>query len=166
VSIAVIIIFVVLFASMGIRTVNRQIIQASTSIENDANPPALSIITSPSNNFMFSINIFGVDLNNKTFQLFDVSLLQTYYGPGYSLINQTAVPLVKCTDQHFAFDSSIAGTLNNFQMDRGLCPPIGYQLAVGGKATSNSSSFLNVLITRCKSASNPACANDIVFGMV
>lgn len=75
---------------------------------------------------MFSINIFGLDLNDNSTQLFDISLLQTYYGAGLNKINETKVPLVRCSDDHFAFDSSIVGTLSNFRMNFGLCPPIGY----------------------------------------
>jgi hypothetical protein len=75
---------------------------------------------------MFSINIFGLDLNNITSQLFDITVLQSYYGAGYTKINETVVPLVKCTNEHFAFDSSISGTFSNFRVDYGLCPPIDY----------------------------------------
>jgi hypothetical protein len=56
-SLIIIIIFIALFASQGVLTVNQSIINSASSIENDVNPPFLSVITSPANAFMFSINI-------------------------------------------------------------------------------------------------------------
>ena len=76
------------------------------------------------------------------------------------------VSLVQCTKAHFAFDSSILGTVSNFEFDKGLCPAIGNELSVGGKPTSNLSSYFSVRITRCNQAATPGCVNDTIFSKV
>ena len=55
VSTVVLAIFVILFASMGIRTINRQIITSSVSTEYSIESPELKFNTSVSGEFMFSV---------------------------------------------------------------------------------------------------------------
>ena len=100
-SLLIIVIFIALFARMGVLTVNRDIIQSSTSVTNDIEPPSLKVTTNPDNNFMFSILLYGFDLTNPALRLFNITLWQYFYSPGFVLINQTQVPLVVCTTQHF-----------------------------------------------------------------
>lgn len=107
VSIIVIIVFIVLFASQGIKTVDRQIIQSSVTTEFEAQPPSLRIKTSPKSGYMFAISLPGFDLSNTTFRLFNITLYQSYYGFGFSQINSTRIPLQPCTKDHFAFGSSL-----------------------------------------------------------
>ena len=59
---------------MGILTVNKDIIQSSKSVTNDIDPPPLTVTTSPDNNFMFSILLYGFDLTDPTFRLFNITL--------------------------------------------------------------------------------------------
>ena len=47
VSLSVIVILIILFASMGFRTINRKIITSSTSTSYSSNPSSLSFKTSP-----------------------------------------------------------------------------------------------------------------------
>lgn len=74
---------------MGLLTLNESIIQSSVSITNDVNPSMFKIITSPEHNFMFSVNIFGFDLNNPALKLFNITLTQYFYGYAFTLINKT-----------------------------------------------------------------------------
>lgn len=99
---------------MGVLTVNQEIIQSSASVFNEVDPPPLKVVTSPNNDFMFSIMLYGFDLTNPAFRLFNVTLWQNFYSPGFVPINQTQVPLAACTLQHFAFNSDIEDIFHKF----------------------------------------------------
>ncbi len=92
-SIVIFIVFAVMFANMAIKTVDRQIISSSVSRVVDLEPPTINIQTSQQSNFMFIIYVAGFDLTNPYFRLFNITLAQRYWGPGFTLINQTYVPL-------------------------------------------------------------------------
>ena len=46
---------------------------------------------------MFAIGVYGLDLNSPSVTYFDVSLYQSFYTPLFNVINETKIPLVKCT---------------------------------------------------------------------
>jgi len=47
---------------------------------------------------MLGLFMLGVDLNNATAKIFDVYLMQKYYGPMLTPINSTLINLTQCTD--------------------------------------------------------------------
>jgi len=53
---------------------------------------------------MFAIGIPGLNLGNTTVKYFDIALKQINYGPHYTLINSTSVPLEPCSLKHIDFD--------------------------------------------------------------
>ena len=59
---------------------------------------------------MFSLVLYGANLSDPTIKYFDISLTQSYYSPVMQLINQTVIPLVQCTHDHFNFNEEISST--------------------------------------------------------
>ena len=71
---------------MGLKTLKKEIIQAVITTSNELNPPELSINTSPSGGFMFSIMLFGFDLSTGP-RLFDFTLVEQTRTTGFVLAN-------------------------------------------------------------------------------
>lgn len=71
--------------------------------EHEAEPSELTVTTSPEGGFMFGVFINGLNLSQPTGRLFDITLQQMYYSTGYVLASTTQVPLVQCSEEHFAF---------------------------------------------------------------
>ena len=42
---------------------------------------------------MFAITVFGFDITTTTSRLFNITLWQNFYGPGYAILNKTQIPL-------------------------------------------------------------------------
>ena len=97
VSIAILVIFIILFSNLGMQTVNQQIINGSVNYKIDTEPVPLSINFKKGADFMFGIGIMGLDLNDPNIKYFDISLRQNYFTPLFRTINSTVVPLVACT---------------------------------------------------------------------
>lgn len=164
-SITVIIVFVILFASMGVKTLKKQIINTSSETLYEVDPPKLEIKTSPEGGFMFGVLIFGFDLTTP-FKLFDINLYQEYYNPVFSLINRTEVPLEPCSSSHFNFSDKIRASYAELNMSRGLCPPLNYVFETRGKITSDIFSQFRLSVKRCNSSLDPNCANDSQFASI
>ena len=97
ISVAVIVIFIILFANMGIKTANREIIYSTETSIFEADPSPLTINPNPSGEFMFSIGIYGFNMSEPTWRLFDISLIQSSFENGVE-VSEVAVPLVMCTN--------------------------------------------------------------------
>jgi hypothetical protein len=93
VSVAVIIVFAILFANLGIQTANRQLINSSVSQESETDPSPLKVVVGPQGGFIFMVALLGLNLNNPAISFFDITLTQSYYGPLLTPINSTSVPL-------------------------------------------------------------------------
>ena len=50
-------------------------------------------------------------------------------------------------------------------MNHSLCPPLNYELSVGGKPSSDVYSLFKVIVDRCNSDIDPSCANQTVFAV-
>jgi hypothetical protein len=85
------------FLSRGFQTVNRENITSSLSTNIETDPSAVKVSTSAKGRFMFAIGVYGLDLNSPAITYFDVSLFQSFYTPLFNVINETKVPLVKCS---------------------------------------------------------------------
>lgn len=127
VSIAILVIFIIMFYSLGMQTVNQKIINGSVSYQIDTEPVPLSINFTKGSEFMFGIGILGLDLNDPNIKYFDISLRQNYFTPLFRTINSTVIPLVACTPDHFNHDSDILKLYYQFNFSRALCPPFGYE---------------------------------------
>ena len=82
---------------MGLQTINKTLIASATSYSMEGDPSPTSFKTSVEGGFMFGLFMLGVDLNNASRKIFDVSLTQNYYGPLLTKINSTQISLVQCT---------------------------------------------------------------------
>lgn len=76
ISILLIVIIILLFYSRGLQTLDRTIINSSTSSQMDTDPPSLPIVMSVEGGFMFSVGVFGLNMNNPNKRYFNISLFQ------------------------------------------------------------------------------------------
>ena len=102
ISVLVIAIFIVLFASMGIRTIRKEIIQTETEVSENSDPSELKIKLGPEGGMIPTIFLNGFNLTHPP-RAFNISLMEDYHSPGYLLQNSTPIPLVQCTEEHFSF---------------------------------------------------------------
>ena len=74
VSIVVITIFIILFASMGLRTVKKEIIQSEVKRNHESTPSELQITTGQEP-FMFGVFIYGFNLTTLP-KMFDFAIVE------------------------------------------------------------------------------------------
>ena len=103
VSFVLIVLLIVIFASMGYRTINKQIISSSTSIQHQSSSTPLTFQTSPEGGFMFAILPWGFDLQNTTERAFDVTMSYLTLKPVFVPTSVIPITLEQCTKQHFNF---------------------------------------------------------------
>lgn len=104
VSIAIMIIFVILFYNLGTQTINREIINGSISYNIEVEPQPLSIKFTENSDFMFSVGINGLNLSDSSIKYFNITLKQHFYSPIMKDTNVTTIPLIPCTPQHFSYN--------------------------------------------------------------
>ena len=124
-SLFIISVFIGLFANTGLMTLNQEIISSTTDIQIDLDPTAFTINNNPSENFMFSVGLFGFNLSDPHIKLFNISLNIDYYSPLLKLINTTQIPLQMCTSDHFNFNTEMLNMYTRLNMSYLLCPPLG-----------------------------------------
>jgi hypothetical protein len=124
-SLAVIFLFVILFASMGSLTLQKKIIFSSATTSFDSSPSAVNITMSPEGGFMFGVVMLGFNLGDSDSRLFNFELLDESYTPFLNLEQRKMIPLVPCTEQHFNFTTKISKMVNQFNLSQGLCPALG-----------------------------------------
>jgi hypothetical protein len=59
---------------MGLQTLNRTNINSSVSVQIDAYPSPMSVVTSVEGGFMFAIALSGLSLTDPSVTYFDISL--------------------------------------------------------------------------------------------
>lgn len=96
VSISVITIFIILFASMGYKTMRKSIIHSSTNTEFENEPSPLTVTTSPEGGFMFAVTIWGVNLT-ESYKFFDVDIVQETYKGINNRVSSNTIKMVPCT---------------------------------------------------------------------
>ncbi len=159
-SIAVLIVFVILFANLGLQTARREIINSSVSQESETSPSPMDLIIGPDGGFIFVVGVMGINLNNPMVKFFDVTLTQYFFGPLLTPINATNIPLEQCTPAHFDFNPDITTYFKRFTIDYALCPPKGTKLNAQGRITSDIFSQFTVQINKCNTTANLNCASD------
>ena len=102
VSMTVVIIFIILFSSMGMKTLRKEIITASSNTENEIDPSDMNMTMGPEGGIMLGVYIRQANLTGIP-KLFDVTLKQGFFRYGTE-INVTTIPLVQCTSAHLSFD--------------------------------------------------------------
>ena len=63
-------------------------------ITTEAIPSSETIVTSPDGGFMFTVIMYGLNLNDPNIKYFDIDITQGYYIPPYQIINETKISLV------------------------------------------------------------------------
>jgi hypothetical protein len=165
VSISVITIFIILFASMGYKTMRKSIIHSSTNTEFENEPLPLTVTTSPEGGFMFAVTIWGVNLT-ESYKYFDVDIVQETYKGINNRVSSNTIKMVPCTPEHFSFGEELAKTYDNFNLSGSLCPPLGQQLHVRGKWESPIFEYFKIVISRCNSTLDPSCVDNSTFALI
>lgn len=160
ISIAVFIVFAALFWSLAIQTANMELINSSMSIISEPDPSFAEITAGPKGGFMFGVAIVGLNLSDPLVTYFNITLTQRFFGPLYTPINATLIPLVQCTPAHFAFNQNIVDYFKRFPVSNALCPTLDSKFQVGGRVTSDLFSFFALQVSKCDAAVNPRCASD------
>ena len=122
-SVTVVVIFVILFSSIALKTLKKEIITSSSFTESENIPSELAMRMGPGGDMMFGIYIRESNLSSVP-RLFDVKMERVYYSYGY-VLNRTEVPLEQCTESHFNFDSDLAVQLKSLPVSGLLCPRVG-----------------------------------------
>ena len=106
-SMIVIVVFMTLFMSTAIQTINMQIITWTSTSTLEFDPSETNIaINPPSNPFTFAVKLLGINLNDNI-RFFDVFLVQRTYINGMYETTPKYVQMVPCTSQHFSITDSI-----------------------------------------------------------
>jgi hypothetical protein len=124
ISLGVIVIFIILFASEGLRTVERAIIFSTSSTQSEIDPSELTTTLGPQGDTMIAAFVYGVNLSAVP-RMFTVEMSQEFYYSGYIPINSTNIPLEPCTQAHFNFGGTVKQIGQKIPLSEGLCPPIG-----------------------------------------
>jgi hypothetical protein len=162
-SLIVFIVFLVLFMSTAIQTVNMQIINWSSSSELLFDPSETIIpINPPHNPFVFGIKLFGVNLNDNASRLFDIVMVERHYQNGLIELPNKTISLVPCTLQHFSLTDEIEKAASTLQIENWLCPPLNYSFSLQGKFTSPDMKEIEIGVYKCNDALDPSrpCANS------
>ena len=102
VSVTVVIIFIILFSNMGLKTLRKETITSSSYTENEIDPSEMNMVMGPEGGMMFGVYIKQANLTAIP-KLFDVKLEEVSYNYG-SVVNITTIPLGPCTSAHISFD--------------------------------------------------------------
>ena len=95
ISAAVIAIFIILFASMGLRTLDRKIITSSTSTQYEDYPSPLNFVTNGNHSsaFMFAIFPWNFYTNPYPNRMFDLTLQLRFEQGDNNLLNSTSLTM-------------------------------------------------------------------------
>ena len=70
------------------------------------------------------------------------------------------MPLVACTEDHFAFSEATKEVYNTNGGSGWLCPPIGQKLTVDGKLLASNYEYFDILVKKCNTTLHSNCANE------
>ena len=95
-SLAIIIIFAILFLNNGLKTLRKELITSSFySIFNET--PCPIDIKLNDKTFMFAIFMYGFNLTDPNIRWFDISVTQFTKVNAFTVQNATSIPLIPCT---------------------------------------------------------------------
>lgn len=101
-SLIILTIFIVLFGNTAIQTINRSIINWTSTTENLYEPTPYVLNFEPGNKFLFTVGIVGFNLNDPAERYFDIQVIETHIGSGAVPLGSRVVNLEPCTPEHFS----------------------------------------------------------------
>ena len=116
-------------------------------------------------NLMFSVMLFGFDLNTGP-KMFDFTLEEQIFTTGFNLSNSTPVALVPCTEAHFSHSVELKASFSKLGLNRTLCPPLGHQFTVQGKVSGDLFKTFKITVNRCNATTDPTCLDDATFAAI
>lgn len=99
ISLAIIITIIIGFANMILDTLGLNSITTATQIIKQQDPTPATLSTSPDSNFMFAVEISGLNLSD-TLRFFDLTFRADLQRRGV-IYHTTYLPLETCTRQHW-----------------------------------------------------------------
>ena len=130
-SIALMVIFIAVFAGTLDKTLNKVYINSTTTQFNDANPSEYNMST---NNFMFAVGITDLNLNEGD-RWFDVYMQYRSYDAQFR--NRSSVPLQQCTkEQWTSINETYGEFFDKLKLEEWLCPESNATMHLQGKFTS------------------------------
>jgi hypothetical protein len=82
VSLMIISVFLALFMNTAIQTVNKDIISWTSTTTNYLSPTSTNVTFGPSSNFVFTVGLMGLNLNDPKIRYFDVEMIEHHYKSG------------------------------------------------------------------------------------
>lgn len=157
VSIALIIIFMVIFTSTVLNTLNEFDITASISQSEDVEPTAFETDVSP---FLFAVGINSINLNDPLTKYFNIVLsTRTQYPNGTKIT--VYINLVPCTrDPWNNIDPSFGKAFDRLGFGNWLCLPTNITLQFQGKYSSSVFKYAKISVQNCSilAGDNRTCA--------
>lgn len=126
ITLSIVVMVTVGFASMIVDTLNRTAITSSLNIQKSNDPTYYDLKADPNSMSMFGVMMqpidveFIVDIANGP-RYFDISMILYHLKDG-AIYNATDVPLVPCTDEHWNALPDVVARKNVYQYDKWLCP--------------------------------------------
>ena len=74
---------------------------------------------------MFAFMVKNVNLSGNV-RIFDVKLIEDRIADAHTYTNETEVPFVPCSVEHFSFGGKLLYNFHRTFFSAGLCPPIGH----------------------------------------
>lgn len=161
-SLSIISVIIIGFASMIASTLNRSTITSTITTVKQSNPPLATLIAGEENMFMFSVSIQSLDLTflanlSAPVQYFDVemNILKLVDGwPSYE-----PVMLEQCSSKHWSMMPEFDSHFDAFNGSSWLCIPLDYSLPIQGTYTSPISYEIQIQIYPCRNkTSTGTCA--------
>lgn len=159
VTLGIIIMVITGFFSMITETINRTAIDSTVNVIKSNNPPAFNLTANAESMFMLGVQIESQDLSfyynmSGDRRYFDVFVMQ--YTIQYGVItNQTLIPMVSCTDQHWSILPDLVANKDLLLYDTWLCPHINQQFLLQGGFFSNIFSQIVIQVQACKNETVP-----------
>ena len=124
ITIVIFAVTIALVTTEAILLLQRKNVTGSVHYDRMTDPSYSLVKIGPEGGFMFSLGIKGVNLANNSSKIFDVVLEKHEYRILTGFSSTTSIPLVACTQEHFAFNTAIQEHFTAFQMQEWLCPEL------------------------------------------
>lgn len=147
---------------MIIDTIEKTSITTNLTIKKNPEPTKVTMTASPDNNFMFGVELYGLDrLNlNDNKRYFDV--LTGLYSGEAGQFAYKELELVPCTREHWASLPDLVKNFDSQGIAFWMCPPLGASFDIYGKLTSENFQQISILVYPCNNATDPSrpCASQ------
>jgi hypothetical protein len=86
-SLVVIVVFMILFTSTGLDVINKVNVTATSNFQSEMEPSPANLTAGPNGDFMFAIQILGINFSDPTTTVFEINLVQLSFTPVYKPVS-------------------------------------------------------------------------------